>query len=297
MTTVAFIGLGIMGGPMAANLVTAGFDVTGYNRSPEKVKALVEAGGRGADSAAEAVRDADVIITIVPDSPDVEEVTGGDDGIFAHAKAGALYIDMSSIRPDVSVRVAQAGRDAGLRVLDAPVSGGEAGAIEGSLSIMVGGEPEDVEAARPVLDALGKTIVHVGPAGSGQTVKAANQLIVAANIQVLAEAVVFLEAYGVDTKAALEVLGGGLAGSTVLQRKGTNMLTREFAPGFRLALHHKDLGIVTSAAREAGVVIPLGAVVSQLVAALVARGDGGLDHSGLLKLVTELSGRDSKKEE
>ena len=296
MTTVAFIGLGIMGGPMAANLVTARFDVTGYNRSPEKVKALVEAGGRGADSAAEAVRDADVIITIVPDSPDVEEVTGGDDGIFAHAKAGALYIDMSSIRPDVAVRVAQAGRDAGLRVLDAPVSGGEAGAIEGSLSIMVGGEPEDVEAARPVLDALGKTIVHVGPAGSGQTVKAANQLIVAANIEVLAEAVVFLEAYGVDTKAALEVLGGGLAGSTVLQRKGPNMLAREFAPGFRLALHHKDLGIVTSAAREAGVVIPLGAVVSQLVAALVARGDGGLDHSGLLKLVTELSGRAKDKE-
>jgi 2-hydroxy-3-oxopropionate reductase len=237
MTTVAFIGLGIMGGPMAANLVKAGFDVTGYNRSPDKVKPLVEAGGRGADSVAEAVRGAGVIITIVPDSPDVEEVTSGDDGVFAHAQDGALYIDMSSIRPDVSVRVAQAGREAGLRVLDAPVSGGEAGAIEGSLSIMVGGEPEDFEAARPVLDALGKTIVHVGPAGSGQTVKAANQLIVAANIEVLAEAVVFLEAYGVDTEAALEVLGGGLAGSTVLQRKGSNMLAREFAPGFRLALH------------------------------------------------------------
>ena len=189
----------------------------------------------------------------------------------------------------------------GLRVLDAPVSGGEAGAIEGSLSIMVGGEPEDVEAARPVLDALGKTIVHVGPAGSGQTVKAANQLIVAANLEVLAEAVVFLEAYGVDTEAALEVLGGGLAGSTVLQRKGPNMLARAFQPGFRLALHHKDLGIVTSAAREAGVAIPLGAVVAQLVGALVARGDGGLDHSGLLNLVTELSGagpdgRDTTKE-
>jgi 2-hydroxy-3-oxopropionate reductase len=296
MTTVAFIGLGIMGGPMAANLVKAGFDVTGYNRSPDKVKPLVEAGGRSADSVAEAVRGAEVIITIVPDSPDVEEVTGGDDGVFAHAQDGALYIDMSSIRPDVSVRVAQAGREAGLRVLDAPVSGGEAGAIEGSLSIMVGGEPDDFEAARPVLDALGKTIVHVGPAGSGQTVKAANQLIVAANIEVLAEAVVFLEAYGVDTEAALEVLGGGLAGSTVLQRKGATMLAREFAPGFRLALHHKDLGIVTSAAREAGVVIPLGAVVSQLVAALVARGDGGLDHSGLLKLVTELSGRAKDKE-
>ncbi|MBL8926691.1 MAG: 2-hydroxy-3-oxopropionate reductase [Pseudonocardia sp.] len=291
MTTVAFIGLGIMGGPMAANLVKAGFEVVGYNRSPEKVATLVDAGGRGAESVAEAVRNADVIITMVPDSPDVEAVTGGEDGLFAAAKAGALYVDMSTIRPDVAVRVAEAGRAAGVRVLDAPVSGGEAGAIEASLSIMVGGEPADFEAAKPVLEAVGATIVHVGPAGSGQTVKAANQLIVAANIEVLAEAVVFLEAYGVDTTAALEVLGGGLAGSTVLNRKGPNMLAREFRPGFRLALHHKDLGIVTSAAREAGVVIPLGSTVAQLVAALVARGDGGLDHSGLLKLVTELSGR------
>ena len=142
------------------------------------------------------------------------------------------------------------------------------------------------------MQAVGKTIVHVGPAGSGQTVKAANQLIVAGNIELVAEAIVFLEAYGVDMKAALEVLGGGLAGSTVLARKGAPMLQREFQPGFRLELHHKDLGIVQSAAREAGVVIPLGAVVSQLVAALVARGDGGLDHSGLLKLVQELSGRE-----
>jgi 2-hydroxy-3-oxopropionate reductase len=291
MTTVAVIGLGIMGGPMAANLVKAGFEVVGYNRSPDKVAALVEAGGRGAESVAAAVRDADVVITMVPDSPDVEAVTTGDDGVFANARSGALYIDMSTIRPDVAVRVAEAGRKAGLRVLDAPVSGGEAGAKEASLSIMVGGEPDDFAAARPVLDAVGKTIVHVGPAGSGQTVKAANQLIVAGNIELLAEAVVFLEAYGVDTGAALEVLGGGLAGSTVLDRKGAGMLAREFAPGFRLALHHKDMGIVTSAAREAGVVIPLGAVVAQLVAAMVARGDGGLDHSGLLKLVAELSGR------
>jgi len=293
MTTVAFIGLGIMGGPMAANLVEAGFEVAGYNRSPEPVKRLVDAGGRGAESVADAVRGADVIVTMVPDSPDVEDVTGGDDGVFANAEKGAIHVDMSTIRPDVAIRVAEAGRTAGLRVLDAPVSGGEAGAIEGSLSIMVGGEAADFEAAKPVLEAVGKTIVHVGPAGSGQTVKAANQLIVAGNIQLLAEAVVFLEAYGVDTEAALEVLGGGLAGSTVLNRKGANMLSREFAPGFRLALHHKDMGIVTSAAREAGVVIPLGSAVAQLIAALVARGDGGLDHSGLLKLALELSGRDT----
>jgi 2-hydroxy-3-oxopropionate reductase len=291
MTTVAFIGLGIMGGPMAANLVKAGFDVTGYNRSPEKVKALVEAGGSGADSVAEAVRGADVIITMVPDSPDVEEVTTGEDGIFANAERGALYIDMSSIRPDVAVRVAEAGRAAGLRVLDAPVSGGEAGAIEASLSIMVGGEADDFAAAKPVLDAVGKTIVHVGPAGSGQTVKAANQLIVAANIEVLAEAVVFLEAYGVDTEAALEVLGGGLAGSRVLDQKKGNMLSRSFEPGFRIELHHKDLGIVTAASREAGVVVPLGSLVAQLMASAKAVGDGGLDHSALLRGVERLSGR------
>jgi 2-hydroxy-3-oxopropionate reductase len=291
MTTVGFIGLGIMGGPMAANLVKAGFDVVGYNRSRDKVDALVGAGGRGADDIPGAVREADVVITMLPDSPDVESVATGRDGVFANAKQGSLYIDMSSIRPDVAVRVAEAGRERGLRVLDAPVSGGEVGAVEASLSIMVGGEAADFDAAKPLLEAVGRTIVHVGPAGSGQTVKAANQLIVAGNIQLVAEAIVFLEAYGVDMPAALEVLGGGLAGSTVLARKGAGMLAREFTPGFRLQLHHKDLGIVQSAAREAGVVTPLGAVVSQLVAALVARGDGGLDHSGLLKLVQDLSGR------
>jgi 2-hydroxy-3-oxopropionate reductase len=265
--------------------------VIGYNRSRDKVDALVGVGGQGADDVVGAVRDADIIITMVPDSPDVEAVTSGENGIFANAKRGALYIDMSSIRPDVSARVAERGREAGLRVLDAPVSGGEVGAIEASLSIMVGGEASDFEDAKPVLDAVGKTIVHVGPAGAGQTVKAANQLIVAGNIELVAEAIVFLEAYGVDMTAALEVLGGGLAGSTVMARKGASMLAGEFNPGFRLQLHNKDLGIVQSAAREAGVVIPLGAVVSELVAAMVARGDGGLDHSGLLKLVRELSGR------
>ncbi|HKQ43133.1 MAG TPA: NAD(P)-binding domain-containing protein, partial [Pseudonocardia sp.] len=155
MTTVAFIGLGIMGGPMAANLVKAGFDVVGYNRSPEKVKELVEKGGRGAEDVASAVGEADVVITMVPDSPDVEAVSGE---IFAGAREGTLYIDMSTIRPDVAVRVAEAGREAGVRVLDAPVSGGEAGAVEGSLSIMVGGSAEDFADARPVLDAVGKTI-------------------------------------------------------------------------------------------------------------------------------------------
>jgi 2-hydroxy-3-oxopropionate reductase len=287
---IAFIGLGIMGLPMARNLVKAGFAVTGYNRSPEKTAELVEAGGQGAANIAEAVAGADVVITMVPDSPDVEGVVSGDAGVFAHAKDGALWIDNSTIRPDVAVRLAEEARAAGLRPLDGPVSGGEQGAIDAVLSIMVGGEKADFEDAAPVLAAIGKTIVHVGPSGSGQTVKAANQLIVAANIQALSEAVVFLEAYGVDTTAALKVLGGGLAGSKVLDQKGQKILDRNFDPGFRLALHHKDMGIVTSAAREASVVLPLGAHVAQLVASTVANGDGGLDHSGLFRGVERLSG-------
>lgn len=292
MTTIAFIGLGIMGLPMSKNLVQAGHKVVGYNRSPQKVEELVSAGGTGAATIAEAVAEADVIATMVPDSPDVEAVVSGPEGVFANAKDGALWIDFSSIRPDVSARLADDAREAGVRPLDAPVSGGEPGAIDGVLSIMVGGEAADFAEAGPVFDAVGKTIVHVGPSGAGQTVKAANQLIVAVNIQALAEAVTFLEAYGVDTDAALKVLGGGLAGSKVLDQKGQKMLDRNFDPGFRLELHNKDLGIVTSAAREAGVVVPLGSAVAQLVSALVARGDGALDHSGLFKLATELSGRD-----
>ena len=294
MTNIAFIGLGIMGSPMAVHLANAGHQVTGYNRSPEKTAPLVAAGGRAAVSIPDAVRDADVVAVMVPDSPDVQEVLAGSNGVFEHAKTGALVIDFSSIRPDVTTELAAQAQESGFRYLDAPVSGGEAGAKNAALSIMVGGSAEDFEAARPVLDAVGRTVVHVGPNGAGQTVKAANQLIVAANIQVLAEAVVFLEAYGVDTKAALEVLGSGLAGSKVLEQKKANMLAREFEPGFRVELHHKDLGIVTSAAREAGVVIPLGALVAQLMASAKAAGDGGLDHSALLRGVERLSGRSQR---
>ena len=294
MTTVAFIGLGIMGSPMAVHLAKAGHDVVGYNRTPAKAQPLVDAGGRVAGSVAEAVADAEVVAVMVPDSPDVRDVlTGSGDtaGVFDAAKPGALIIDFSSIRPDVTVELAEQAAQQGFRIIDAPVSGSEAGAINAALSIMVGGTAKDFAAAGPILQAVGKTIVHVGPNGSGQTVKAANQLIVAANIQVLAEAVVFLEAHGVDTTAALKVLGGGLAGSKVLDQKGEKMLTRSFDPGFRIALHHKDLGIVSAAAREAGVVIPVGAVLAQLMASANAVGDGALDHSALLRGVERLSGR------
>ena len=294
MTKIAFIGLGIMGSPMAVHLANAGHDVVGYNRSAAKAQPLVDAGGRAAGSVAEAVAEAEVIAVMVPDSPDVRDVLAGSGdaaGVFDSAKPGALIIDFSSIRPDVTVELAEQATQRGFRLIDAPVSGGEAGAINAALSIMVGGTAEDFAAAEPILQVVGKTIVHVGPNGSGQTVKAANQLIVAANIQVLAEAVVFLEAYGVDTAAALKVLGGGLAGSKVLDQKAEKMLTRSFEPGFRIELHHKDLGIVTSAAREAGVVIPVGAILAQLMASAKAVGDGALDHSALLRGVERLSGR------
>jgi 2-hydroxy-3-oxopropionate reductase len=295
MSTIAFIGLGIMGGPIAGHLVQAGHTVVGFNRSPAPVQRLVEAGGQRAESVAEAVAEADVIITMVPDSPDVEGLALGDDGIYANARSGAIHLDMSSIRPDVSVGLAEAGRERGIRVLDAPVSGGEAGAKEAKLSIMVGGEEADFKEARPILETVGSTIVYVGPAGSGQTVKAANQLIVAGTIELVAEAIVFLEAYGVDTEAAIAVLAGGLAGNRILDRKGASMLARQFEPGFRIDLHHKDMGIVTEAARAKGVAIPLGALTAQLVGAIRAQGDGGLDHSALLKGVERLSGRDHEQ--
>ncbi|GAA3755453.1 2-hydroxy-3-oxopropionate reductase [Spinactinospora alkalitolerans] len=287
--SIAFVGLGIMGLPMAINLVKAGFEVTGYTLEAERTQRLAAEGGKAAGSIAEAVGGADAVITMVPDSPDVEAVLLGEDGVFANAASGALVIDMSTIRPDVARTVSEEGAKRGFRVLDAPVSGGEAGAVEAKLSIMVGGDTADFATARPVFDVLGTTPVHVGPSGAGQTVKAANQLIVAGNIQLVAEALVFLEAHGVDTEAGLEVLNGGLAGSTVMTRKGEAMRHRRFEPGFRIALHDKDMKIVTTAAREAGVAIPLGALVAQFVGALKAQGHGGLDHSALLKIVEQLS--------
>jgi 2-hydroxy-3-oxopropionate reductase len=288
---IGFIGLGIMGSPMAVHLQQAGHQVSGFNRSPERTEALVAAGGRAATSIADAVADADAVAVMVPDSPDVQDVLLADDGVFASAKPGALVIDFSSIRPDVTAELAQAAQERGLRLLDAPVSGGEAGAKNAALSVMVGGAEDDFDAAKPLFDAVGKTVVHVGGNGAGQTVKAANQLLVGAHLEALSEALVFLEAYGVNTERAFDVFAGGLAGSKVLEQKRANMLDRSFNPGFRIDLHHKDMGIVTSAAREAGVVLPLGAIVAQLMASARACGDGGLDHSALLRGVERLSGR------
>jgi 2-hydroxy-3-oxopropionate reductase len=294
MSTIGFIGLGIMGGPMARHLVAAGHTVVGYDRSEERMQALVEAGGTAAESIEQTVKNAEVVAIMVPDSPDVQAVLLPDEGVFAHAQPDTLVIDFSSIRPDVTAELAKTATERGLRIIDAPVSGGEPGALNATLAIMVGATEADFAAARPILDVVGKTIAHVGPNGAGQTVKAANQLIVAGNIELLAEAITFLRAYGVDIDAAVKVLGGGLAGSAVLDQKASKMLTRNFDPGFRIALHHKDMGIVTSAAREAGVIIPLGSVVAQLMASAIANGEGALDHSGLLLGVERLSGSGSE---
>jgi 2-hydroxy-3-oxopropionate reductase len=291
MTKVAFIGLGIMGAPMSANLARAGFDVVGFNRSPRGYETLEHAGGRRADSITSAVSDAELVVTMLPDSPDVEEVALGREGIFAAARPGTTYVDMSTIRPDISVKLEAAGAIQGIGVIDAPVSGGEQGAINGALSIMVGGAPEIVEIATPLFDVLGSRAVHVGPAGAGQTVKAANQLVVAGIIELVAEAIVFLDAHGLDTERALAVLAGGLAGNRILDQKSSSMVRREFAPGFRSVLHHKDLGIAMESARDVGVTLPLSALTAQLMGSLVAQGHGQLDHSALLLIADELAGR------
>jgi 2-hydroxy-3-oxopropionate reductase len=227
------------------------------------------------------------VITMLPDSPQVEEVAPL---VIEYARPNLLYIDMSTIKPETSRWVARQAAAVGVRAVDAPVSGGERGAIDGTLSIMVGGEPEHVEAARPILSTLGTTVVHVGPAGAGQTVKAANQLVVGGIYGLVSEAIVLLEASGVDPAAGLDVLAGGLAGSRILELKRHTMVKREFTPGFRIDLHHKDMGIAVAAAREAGVSLPLTGQVAQLVAAARAQGHGSLDHSALLKVVERLNG-------
>jgi 2-hydroxy-3-oxopropionate reductase len=291
MKTIGVIGLGVMGAPMAANLVKAGYDVIGYNRSAAAIDKLVAEGGRAGRSVAETTAGSDVVITMLPDSPDVEDIVLGTDGVLAHAHDGLLYIDCSTVRPETSRVVAVAARKRNVRPLDAPVSGGEKGAIEATLSIMVGGCSHDFEAARAILDVVGRTVVHVGNDGAGQTVKAANQMIVAGVIAVVSEAIIMLEAGGVPTDTALAVLKGGLAGNAVMNVKGDSMLARQFQPGFRIDLHHKDLGIALAIARETGVAVPVTAIVSQLLAAARASGLGSLDHSALLLLVEKLAGR------
>ena len=295
MTTVGFIGLGVMGRPMARNLLRAGHDLVVHNRSQDPVEQLVAEGALRAGSPAEVANAASIVITMLPDGSDVTQVVLHDGGLLEGASSGLLLIDMSTIRPQTARTVATEASRQGVRVLDAPVSSGEKGAIEGTLSIMVGGSEEDFQEARPLFDTLGAKAVLVGPSGSGQTVKAANQVVVAGMIALLSEAIVLLEAHGIDPVPALKVLAGGLAGNRVLDTKGEAMLRRDFRPGFRVDLHHKDLRIALDAARENNVVLPVTAVVAQLLIALRAQGCGDLDHGAILMIVDELSGHGSPR--
>jgi 2-hydroxy-3-oxopropionate reductase len=287
--TIGFIGLGIMGAPMALNLRRAGYPLVVHNRTRAKEEPLVAEGAEPAASPREAAARSDIVITMLPDSPDVEDVYSGDDGVLAGARPGQLLIDMSSIAPAVARNVAEGAAAAGASALDAPVSGGDVGAKEGTLSIMVGGTAEAFERARPLFDVLGKTVVHLGDSGAGQTAKACNQILVAVTIEAVSEALVLASKAGVDPARLIDVLSGGLAGNRVMEVRRRNFLEHEFTPGFKLELHHKDLGIALRTARELGVYVPATALVDQMLAELKAGGDGGLDHSALLKVIEQAS--------
>jgi len=290
--TVGFIGLGIMGKPMAKNLIEAGHELVVYNRTQAKAEELAGDGATVAGSPREVAEQSDVIITMLPDSPQVEEVLVGEDGVLEGIKEGALVVDTSTISPVVTEELAAKVAEKGASMLDAPVSGGDVGAIEGTLSIMVGGSEEDFERARPLFDAMGKTVTHVGETGAGQVVKAANQIVVALTIEAVSEALVLGSKGGVAPEKILDVLGGGLAGNKVMEVKREKMLTHSFDPGFRIELHHKDLGIALAAGREYGVTLPVTAVVDQMLQELKMRGRGDRDHSALLTLIEDSSGHE-----
>src|SRR5215218_8673450 len=284
---VGFIGLGIMGHPMAENLIEAGYNLVVYNRTREKAEELD--GATVADGPREVAEQSDIIITMLPDSPQVEEVLAGEDGVFEGVEDGALIVDMSTISPVVTEELAEQARAHGASMLDAPVSGGDVGAIEGTLSIMVGGSEEDFERALPLFEVMGGTVTHVGPVGTGQVVKAANQIVVALTIEAVSEALVLGSKGGVAPEKILDVLGGGLAGNKVMEAKREKLLEHSFDPGFRIELHHKDLGIALAAGREYGVTLPVTAVVDQMLLSMRRKGWGGEDHSALLRIIEDLS--------
>jgi 2-hydroxy-3-oxopropionate reductase len=287
---VGFVGLGIMGRPMARNLMEAGYELALYNRTREKAEDLAKEGSAEVvGSPEEAAQKSDIIVTMLPDSPDVREVVAGEDGILEGIKEGALLVDMSTISPVVTEELAEAVKKQGASMLDAPVSGGDVGAIEGTLSIMVGGSEEDFERAKPLFEVMGNTVTHVGPTGTGQVVKAANQIVVALTIEAVSEALVLGSKGGVSPEKILDVLGGGLAGNKVMEVKREKFLSHEFDPGFRSELHHKDLGIALEAGREYGVVLPVTAIVDQMLLAMEKKGWGGEDHSALLRVIEDLS--------
>jgi 2-hydroxy-3-oxopropionate reductase len=287
---VGFIGLGIMGKPMARNLLKAGHQLVVHSRSRLPVDEIVKEGAKAATSPREVAAQSDVLITMLPNSPDVELVALGKNGIVEGAKPGQIYVDMSTISPIVSQKVGQALGAKGVKMLDAPVSGGEKGAIEGTLSIMVGGEKDVFERVLPIFQAMGRTITLLGPLGSGGFTKLANQIIVAVNLTALGEALTLAKKAGLDRELTLKALGGGLAGSKCLEQKTPNYVSNTYKPGFKVDLHYKDLGLIMESARALGVPLPATAVVQELFSALRVKGGGGLDHSGIITLLEDLAG-------
>ena len=288
--TIGFIGLGIMGRPMAKNLLAAGYPLVVHSRSRGPVDELVAAGAKAAGSPREVAGGCEVLITMLPNSPDVELVALGANGIVEGARPGLLYIDMSTISPLVSQKVGKVLEAKGVRMLDAPVSGGEKGAIDAALSIMVGGEPAVFDTALPVLKSMGKTITRLGPLGSGGFTKLANQIIVAVNLTALAEALTLAKKAGLDRELTLKALAGGLAGSKCLEQKTPNYVANSYKPGFKIDLHFKDLGLIMESARALGVPLPATAVVQELFNALRVKGRGALDHSAIITLLEDLAG-------
>lgn len=288
---IGLIGLGIMGKPMARNLVKAGYTLVVHNRSRGAVDELVAESDAitAANTPREVAEQVKTIVTMLPDSPDVDAVVFGDDGLLEAMGSGSLLVDMSTIAPATAIAVSEALAARGAAALDAPVSGGDKGAIAGTLSIMVGGEAADFERAKPIFEAVGKTIVHVGASGAGQTVKACNQVVVALNYAAVSEALVLGSKAGVDPEKIIEVLNGGLAASRVLEMRGPTMVQHNFEPGFRVNLHRKDLGIAMATAKENDVPLPVTALISQLFDALATNGRGDLDHSALLTLFEDLA--------
>jgi 2-hydroxy-3-oxopropionate reductase len=290
--TIGFIGLGTMGRPMARNLLVAGYAVVAHNRSRGPVEELSAAGADAADGSAEVAERATVVITMLPDTSDVEEVVFGASGVMESLRAGSLIVDMSTIRPALARRIAREAREHGADALDAPVSGGELGAREASLSVMVGGSEDSFRRARPILRSMGRNVTWIGEPGAGQVAKAANQVIVGVTIQAVAEGLLLAARSGVDPARVREALLGGFAQSRILEIHGLRMLDRDFDPGFRSRLHRKDLAIAVDAGREAGVALPSAALVGEALSALVGSGGGDQDHSALLRVLEAMSGRE-----
>ncbi len=287
--TIGFIGLGIMGRPMAHNLLKAGFTLVVHNRHQEVTDEFLAEGARASSLPRDIAASCDVVITMLPGPAQVEEVLVGPAGVIEGAHEGLVVIDMSTISPVVASTLAVRLAGQGISMLDAPVSGGDKGAIAGTLSIMVGGDEATFRRCLPIFETLGKTIVYVGGSGAGQVVKACNQIVVALIIEAISEALVLGSKAGVDPASILQVLGGGLAANRVMELRGASMLTHDFTPGGRVRFHHKDLGFALETARRYGVSLPVTALVDQMFATLEIKGQGDLDHTALLTYLEDLA--------